>query len=52
MIDVVLYVIMAGLFAVAGYGLLTNLEEVIGIQMILMVLLVLTGAVGILSSNL
>lgn len=52
MIDLIMYGIMAGMFAVAVYGYFTNLEEVVGKQMILMILLVLTGVAGILDSNL
>ena len=52
MIDLIMYGIMAGLVAVAVYGYFTNLEEVVGKQMILMILLVLTGVAGILDSNL
>lgn len=40
------------MLAVALYGYLTDLEEVMGKQIILTLLLVFTGFVGILNSNL
>lgn len=52
MISLVLAVVWISMLAVGVYGYLTDIEEVIGKMMILLVLSVLTGVVGILNSNL
>jgi|MDTC01.3.fsa_nt_gb hypothetical protein len=48
--SLVLCGIYIAMLAVAVYGYFTNLEEIIGKQMILMILMMLTGVVGILNS--
>jgi drug/metabolite transporter (DMT)-like permease len=52
MISLILLGIYVTMLGVAAYGYFTNLEEVMGKQIILTLLLVLTGVVGILNSNL
>lgn len=50
--SLVLYGIYLGMIAVAVYGYRNNLEEVIGKQIMLMILMMVAGVTGILTSNL
>jgi hypothetical protein len=52
MIDLVLYGIYMAMLVVALYGYLTELENVIGLMVLLTLSLVIIGCIGILNSNL
>jgi len=52
MIDIILYGIYVAMLVVALYGYLTELENVIGLMILLTLSLVVIGCIGILSSNL